>query len=423
MKRTLAALFGALTLTVAGPLAPSTAATPSITPAQVTTGFSGIAYGSYIYNSDKTLTSGPTANSSIGCTGLTGLTSSNTAAALNVPAVGAVGAAATSVRTLETATGKRIEGRSVVGSTNLLGGLITAGTISSVSIADKNTAGAFSGTNQTNIANLKVLGLPVAANPAPNTVIDLNVPLLGSLGKVTLNGQEKKLVNGTYQVSTTALRVEVLKAGIAGVKAGTDIRLGVSLAKLTPAQLGYATGAGFTTKTTLATGLLGSGPTAYAALSCGAGTQTVNLAGATLPGLATVGASTTTTTTTVAPALKGTVTNSLAGLNVLSGVIQADAIKAETSASRAQAGGVVTLTDTSTFTNLRIAGLPAINASVAPNTVVQVPGLGKVTLHKVTKTSAAIIVTMVEIVLNQSIGGLPTGSTIQIGYSSAGIRN
>ncbi|WP_168404720.1 choice-of-anchor P family protein [Arthrobacter silvisoli] len=423
MKRTLAALFGAFTLVAAGPLAPSTAATPSITPGQVTTGFSGIAYGSYIFNSDKTLTSGPTANSSIGCTGLTGLTSTNSAAALNVPAVGAVGAAATSVRTLETATGKRIEGRSVVGSANLLGGLITAGTISSVSIADKNTAGAFSGTNQTNIANLKVLGLPVAANPAPNTVIDLNVPLLGSLGKITLNGQEKKLVNGTYQVSTTALRVEVLKAGIAGVKAGTDIRLGVSLAKLTPAQVGYAAGAGFTTKSTLATGLLGSGPTAYASLSCSAGTQTVNLAGTTLTGLATVGASTTTTTTVVSPALKGTVTNSLAGLNVLSGVIQADAIKAETSASRATAGGVVTLTDTSTFTNLRITGLPAINASVAPNTVVQVPGLGKVTLHKVTKTSAAIVVTMVEIVLNQSIGGLPTGSTIQIGYSNTGIRN
>ena len=423
MKRTLAALAGAFALVVAGPLAPSTAATPSITPAQVTTGFSGIAYGSYIFNSDKTLTSGPTANSSIGCTGLTGLTSSNSTAALNVPAVGAVGAAATSVRTLETATGKRIESRSVVGSTNLLGGLITAGTISSVSIADKNTAGAFSGINQTNIANLKVLGLSVAANPAPNTVIDLNVPLLGSLGKITLNGQEKKLVNGTFQVSTTALRVEVLKAGIAGVKAGTDIRLGVSLAKLTPPQLGYATGAGFTTKATLATGLLGSGPTAYAALSCGAGTQTVNLAGATVPGLATVGASTTTTTTVVSPAVKGTVTNSLAGLNVLSGVIQADAIKAETSASRAAAGGLVTLTDTSTFTNLRITGLPAINASVAPNTVVQVPGLGKVTLHKVTKTSAAIMVTMVEIVLNQSIGGLPTGSTIQIGYSGTAIRN
>ncbi|ASN39645.1 hypothetical protein CGQ24_11870 [Arthrobacter sp. 7749] len=80
------------------------------------------------------------------------------------------------------------------------------------------------------------------------------------------------------------------------------------------------------------------------------------------------------------------------------------------------------MTDTSTFTNLRIVGLPAINASVAPNTVIQVPGLGKVTLHKVSKSSTAIAVTMVEIVLNKAVGTLPVGSTIQIGYSNSSVR-
>lgn len=422
MKRILVAVAGALTLVLAGPIAPSLAAVPSITPAQVSTGFSGGSYGSYIFNSDKSLTSGPTAYSSVNCTAATGKTSANNLAGVNVPAVGTAGAATTSVKTLLSTTGKRIESKSTVASANLLGGLITAGAITSESSAEKSTSGVFSGTNRTTITGLKVLGLPVSASPAANTVIDLKVPLLGSLGKITLNGQSKTLVNGSYQVRTTALRVEILKAGLVGLKVGTDINVGVTNATLTPPQTGYLAGSGFSTKATLLSGLVGAGSTAYATVKCGGGTTAANLAGATVPGLVTVGASSTTTAGVLAPGPKVTVTNKLAGLNVLNGLIRADAIKAETSASRTQAGGKVTLTDTSSFANLLIAGLPAISASVAPNTVVQLPGLGTVTLHKVSKSSTTVTVVMVEIVLTQALGTLPTGSKIQIGYSSSSIK-
>ncbi len=418
MKRLHFALVGALTLGLVGSVTPAFAAT---TPAQVATGFSGTAYGSYIFNTDKTLTSGPTANSAISCTGATGKTSTNTAAALTVPAVGNVGAATTSVKTLLTATGKRIESKSTIDGTKLLGGLVTAGVITSESSADKGTTGAFSGTNKTTIADLKVLGVTVGANPGANTVLDLSVPLVGSVGKITLNGQEKRLVNGGYQVSTTALRVEVLKAGLAGIPVGTDIRLGVSTANHTPAQSGYFAGGGFSTKAILANGLLNSGPTALAYVRCGGGTTSANVAGVNIPGLATAGAASTTTNGVLTPQPKSTVTNTIAGLNVLNGLIQADAIKAETSATLAAGATTATVTDTSTFTNLRIKGLPAINANVAPNTVVQVAGLGQVTLHKVSKSSTAIIVTMIDVVISQPIGALPTGSRIQIGYSNSGV--
>lgn len=422
MKRILVALVGTLTLVVAGPQAPSLAVVPSLTPAQISTGFAGTSYGSYIFNSDKTLSSGPTAYSAVGCTGRTGSTSTNNQVVADIPTVGRVGAATTSVKTLLSTTGKRIDAKATVASTNLLGGLITSGAIASESSAEKATSGTFTGTNRTTITSLKVLGLPVSASPAPNTVIDLKVPVLGSLGKITLNGQVKRLVNGNYQVSTTALRVEVLKAGLAGVKAGTDIHLGVSISNLTPPQTGYLAGAGFSTKATLLSGLVGSGPTAYATVKCGGGTTAANLAGATLSGLTSVGLSSTTTTSLLVPGPKSTVTNNLTGLNVLNGLIQADAMKAQTSASRGQTGGTVTLTDTSSFTNLRIAGLPSINATVAPNTVIQLPGLGTVTLHKVSKSSTTIVVTMIEVVLSQAVGTLPTGSKIQVGYSSTSIR-
>lgn len=420
MKRTLAALACALTLVAAGPLAPAGATI--VTPAQVSTGFSGTAYSSYIFNSDKSLTSGPTSNSAVGCTGSTGRTSTNTAAQVIVPAVGSVGTATTSVKTLLSTTGKRIEGQSIIAGANLLGGLITAGTITSESSAEKNTAGIFTGMNRTTIASLQVLGVPVAVNPAANTVIDLKLPLLGSIGTITLNGQEKRVVNGNYQVSTTALRVQILKAGLSGIKAGTEIRLGVSTVKLTPPQAGYLTGAGFSTRVLLSSGLIGSGPSSYVPVKCTGGTSAANVAGGIIPGLSSAGAFTTTTTGVLTPEPKSTVTNTIAGLTVLNGVVQADAIKAETSARRALADGKVTLTDTSSFVNLRITGLPAINDAVAPNTVIQVPGLGQVTLHKVSKSSTAITVTMIEIVLDRALGALPTGSKIEIGYSNSGIR-
>lgn len=423
MKKRIVGLMGALALVVAGPLASAHAADPTITPAQVQTGFSGSAYGSYIVDNDRSLVSGPTASSSISCTSATGKTATNNVAATTVPAIGTIGVADTKVTTLQTSTGKRTETSSTVAGTTLLGGLITAGTITSKSAADKSITGAFSGTNQTTIAGLKVLGLPIAVSPAPNTIIDLKDPVLGSVGKVTLNGQEKRLVNGTYQVITTAMRVQILKAGLPGVNVGTDIRLGVSTARLNPYQAGYLTGSGFSTKSTLLSGLVGSGATAYAPVKCEGGTTTANIAGTTIPGVLTMGAATTTTTGVLTPTLKVTVTDNLAGLNVLGGLITADAIKAGTSASRAPAGGTVTLTDTSTFTNLKIRGLTTIDASVAPNTVVQVPGLGKVTLHKVSKSSTSITVTMIEVVLDRALGALPTGSKIQIGYSSSGVRN
>lgn len=423
MRRLLVAFVGALTLAAAGPLAAAQAADLSVTPSQVQTGFSVSAYGSYIFNADKSLLSGPTANSPIACTTATGKTTTNNVAAVNVIAVGTVGVATTSAKTLLTTTGKRAESNSTVAGVNLLGGLISAGAITSVSSADKSTTGAFSGNNQTTIANLKVLGLSIPANPAPHTVIDLKDPLLGSLGKITLNGQEKRLVDGTYQVSTTAIRVQILKAGLAGLKVGTDIRLGVSSARLTPPKSGYHTGGGFSTKASLLNGLVGSGATAYVPVNCAGGTGTANIAGAAIPGILTAGAATTNTTGVSTPTLKTSVTNTLAGLNVLGGLITVDAIKAETSASRALSGGTVTLTDTSTFSNLKMKGFAAINASVAPNTVVQMPGLGKVTLHKVVKTSSSVTVTMIEIVLSQALGSLPTGSKIEIGYSNSGVRN
>lgn len=152
---------------------------------------------------------------------------------------------------------------------------------------------------------------------------------------------------------------------------GTDVRLGISAARLDPYQAGCLTGSGFSTEATLLRSLV----------RCEGGTTTADIAGTTIPGVLTMGAATTATTGIPTPTLGVTVTDQPAGLNVLGGLITADAIKSRTSAVRAPAGGTAALTDTPTFTNLKIRGLATVDSSVAPNPVVQVPGLGKVTLH------------------------------------------
>ncbi|MGO4435662.1 choice-of-anchor P family protein, partial [Paenarthrobacter sp. RAF9] len=112
------------------------------------------------------------------------------------------------------------------------------------------------------------------------------------------------------------------------------MRLGVSSANLTAPQSGYISGVGFSTRAVLATGLVNAGPTALAYAKCGGGTNNANTAGATIPGILTAGASSTATTGSLTPQPKVTVTDTLAGLNLLNGAITADAIKAETSATR-----------------------------------------------------------------------------------------
>ena len=75
---------------------------------------------------------------------------------------------------------------------------------------------------------------------------------------------------------------------------------------------------------------------------------------------------------------------------MLDGLVSADSIIAETTARQSTAVATPVLADTSRFVGLRIPGLPAISSSVRPNTVLTVPGIGRVTLHKVVRTPRSI---------------------------------
>ena len=117
-------------------------------------------------------------------------------------------------------------------------------------------------------------------------------------------------------------------------------------------------------------------------------------------------------------------TSAITGLSVLGGVVSADTIKAVASVS-ATKRTLTAAPDGSMLTNLVIAG-QSIPVNVPQNTVIPLPGLGSVTLYKVTpkgnmKSGGTITVDMITIDIGTKNNlGLAIGAKIVIGHAEAG---
>lgn len=412
MNRKLTAiLVGAAISGMAAPLtaAPATAATPLL-------GASASAYGSYVVVGGV-VRSGPTAYAGISCTTVFGRSTAGSAAAGDVPA-GWVGATRTSATTTQSPTGHSSRASSTTSGVNLLKGLVHADNVTSTSAASRSTAGALTGSNTSQLVGLKVGGRSVNSVPAPNSAITLRSSGWAAFATVYLNQQSRSVVGNELRVATTALRVVVTGSNALGLPIGSRMDVGVSRATLTGPVSGLVGGFGFATSASYPDGAASSSRTALAGVPCTGGSGQATLATATVPTLVSTG----TTSTDVLSKLTSTVRsswarNTITAPRVLGGLISAESIVAETSARQAGPGGAPVYADASRFVGLRIPGVPAISSSVPPNTVLTVPGVGKVTLHKVVRTSKSIEVVMLEIVTDRVRGSLPTGSVVRVGSS------
>ena len=116
-------------------------------------------------------------------------------------------------------------------------------------------------------------------------------------------------------------------------------------------------------------------------------------------------------------------TSTITGLNLFNGLITATTIKAVANVA-ATASTMSANPDGSTFVNLKIGG-NAINANVAANTVINLPGLGKVTLKKVTRSGGftslgRIVVQMLTVDVTRSNSfGLPIGVRITVASATS----
>lgn len=366
--------------------------------------------------------SGPTAVASIGCTTTFGRTVTGSTGAVDVPGAASVGATRTSASTAQSAGGHSSSATATTTGVNVLGGLVHADSVTSTSTASRSASGALAGTNQSRLAGLKVGGRALNAVPAPNSSISLKTSSGASLATVYLNQQYRSVVGGDVRASTVALRVVVTGRNSLGLPIGSRIDVGVSSTSLSRPVLGLVGGMGYSTSATLADGAVSTSRTSLAYAPCTGGEARATLAAAAVPGVVSTGTTTTEVLSTVtATSRRSYVKNTTSGPRVLGGLVSADAVIAETSVSQAGGGAAPVATDSSRFVGLRVAGLPAISSSVRPNTVMTVPGLGRVTLHKVVRTARSLDVVMVEIVTSRAFGSLPTGSVIRIGASSTSV--
>jgi hypothetical protein len=306
-----------------------------------------------------------------------------------------------------------------VAGVNLLGGLVRADALSTTSTAAVNSASQYAGSNAAVLTNLVISGRLVSASSGPNTRIRV-----GQVGKTPfataiVNKQERVTSNGELRVATAAVTVLIDGSNTLGLPIGSRIDIAQSKAYLSAPLKGLVGGKGYATSANALDGRVLSSPTALVYPRCSTGDAASNVATVSVPGLLTAGTTQTTTkSSTTTSSRSVAVKSTIASPNVLAGVITASAITADTSV--AQSGVLApTVGDSSRFLGLKVAGFPAVTDTVRPNTVVTIPSLGKVTFHKVTRTSSSIEVVMVEVVLNKAIGGLPTGSVVRVGYSNS----
>lgn len=372
--------------------------------------FSGTAWGSEV-RAGSTVKSGPTAIATLGCSTVPDRTDTNNTLATNL-ANGSTsyGTTGTTVDTVNAAIVDglyRTTSDSDVQAAKVLGTTITADAMHATARAYSNGTG----NGEATFVNLRVLGLPVTATPAPNTKLSL-----GTLGYVILNEQAFSYNKPVTTMSVTAMHVHLVSSPSAVTP--VDIRIGYAQAKIDGPIAAVMEGYAYGSNAKVASGIIESGKTSEVKLPCH-GTKgvprTATVASMLLPDLlssgtnesSAVGNITTTETT-------ATVTNRIQGVSLLGGRITADALKTELSGVRPD-GGTQVLTDNTEFVNLTIDGQP-FGGTPAKNTKITVDGLGTVYLHRVVKLASGITeVRSIEIVLATSMGKLPLGTHVKVG--------
>jgi len=302
---------------------------------------------------------------------------------------------------------------------NLLGGLIQATELKSVANTTATRFLARSSSTGTTFTGLKVAGISIVGTPRPNTKINL----LG-LGSVTLNEQSFPTIGpNESDIYVVAIDISVtVPLNLFGIPVGTHITVAAAGSNFSrpafPVTLGgdayalYAIGLN---------GAVTSGPWSLVFLpSCTGGTNTVSLATVSLPGIVSTGTMTDTITGSI-NSQGGTVTSTstIQGVNLLGGLITADAITGTATASYGTSGSTSAST---TLANFNIGGI-AVTANPGPNTFLAVPGFGYVEFNEqynnTTTGLAAMQMHAVDIFITVPNPLLPIGARIFLGSADA----
>jgi hypothetical protein len=301
---------------------------------------------------------------------------------------------------------------------SLLGGLIKADAVETVTTATKTPSGVSS------TSSTKFIGLTIAGQEYPvNLPADFNITIPGVAAIVANSSTQYTLAGGTY-ITGFGLYVGLLKP-YSNVPAAATVLLNPTQSIVVPApppaapQIG---GIGYSSniKANVGPALdLDAGPSAFISTPPG-GTAGETLQNSTaevnVPSVLHVAVAKSWTTGKTVPGHgKVKVNNELAGLNVLNGLITADAIGAGVVVKKKKSNKLTTRLD-SQLLNLTVAG-NAIPVHVPPNTRLDLAGVGTLVLNEQTKESWGGYVRALHLTLSTEQYGLPVGAEIEIGVA------
>lgn len=357
------------------------------------------------------VTSGRSALSILGCTDQAGLHHTNTAAGVNLAPLLTSGTITTAVnsnnspvRSYTTATTEHI---------SLLGGLVHGDAVKAASVTSHDPGFTVSAAGTT-FTHLVVGRVSVSATPAPNTRINLS-----GVGYLILNEQKSRITTRSASLTVNAIHLYVTTSTL-GIAANTNVVVSSASSGLAGPVAGVLAGHAYGSSVTAPGNIVNLGRSFPAYMPClgtGGNTRTNTGVGAALANVISAQTITDTARGTVSTtSASGEMTSTVQSVDLLSGLVHATAIKADAHAS--SNGSTTSTSDAgSSFATLSVGGFAGINAQVAANTQRTIPGVGTLYLHRVIRTATSIEVRMIELVLTQSVNGLPIGTDVRVGVA------
>ncbi len=383
--------------------------------------FTGTAGGTQVSLVSGAVTSGLTAASGID-TLTVGAGSTNSAATATVQGLIDAGVVTSSVQSSAVSGGFAITSHAKTTGLSLLGGLITADAVDTTSTATmvngKGTAAI-----STTFVNLKIAQVKLPVTIGRN----LTVTIPG-IARVTLNYSAAKAAPNSIITSGAGALITLLQ-GAGNAPTNSTVLLNPISAAIGLVGSGYRILAGYgygsrvNAKVTQAIQLqVGqTGATSVPPTGTGGRVVTNSTVAGNLPHLVSVDAVSSSASGVASDTHSyATETVDVTGVNLLNGLITADALKGSAHAEYT-AGGTAFTTHSTQLVNLKVAG-KSIPVNVSPNTVIQVANVGNVTINGQYASGGTTLVRMIDVTLTTGAYGLPAGAQIEVGEAYAAVH-
>lgn len=361
------------------------------------------------------------------CTGTNGQVRSDSLPSMDAGTTLRTQALYASVSTNRTASAAVVKDTAQVIGLTALGGWVTADKLLAVANTTANATTITSSDSGSTFVNLRIGTAIISANTAPNTKVNLLGFGYAIVREVKPNGDGKN--QGGVEVNM--LHVFITTQNALNIPVGAEFILAHASSGFgrAPIQIQYS-GVAYVTLvkgvTPAITAQLGRvAPSYVGCQGTGGQTNTNGIASLRVPKILSLANGATTAVGGMSNSTAAvTTTSTVQNVNLLNGMIQADAVTAKAK-STFTAGVGTSATNGSGFTNLRVNGKPVV--TVQANTKIDLPGIGYVLLYEVKQSASAAgastSVNMIHIFVSSSNGlGLPVGAELLVSTASASVK-